>query len=64
MKHLSIIAIFKDPRQLMKYPCCQTEDMENRTFIASEIKKRLTEKYIRYYRMISQQPLPNNQVPH
>lgn len=63
MKHLSIIAIFKDPRQLMKYPCCQTEEMENRTFIASEIKKRLTEKYIRYYRQLYPGPTPNNQVP-
>lgn len=63
MKHLSIIAIFKDPRQLMKYSCCQTEDMENRTFIASEIKKRLTEKYIRYYRSLYPGPSPNNQIP-
>lgn len=63
MKHLSIIAIFKDPRQLLKYPCCQTEDMENRTFIAAEIKKRLTEKYIRYYRQLYPGPSPNNQIP-
>lgn len=62
-KRISIIAIFKDPRQLMQYECCANEDMENRTFIAGEIKKRLTEKYIRYFRALYPQPSPNNQVP-
>ena len=63
IKRISIIAIFKDPRQLLKYECCAHEDMENRTFIAAEIKKRLTEKYIRYYRQLYPGPATNNQVP-
>lgn len=63
IQKLSIIAIFKDPRQLMQYSCCAGEDLENRSFIAAEIKKRLTEKYIRYYRQLYPGPTPNNQVP-
>lgn len=62
VKKLSIIAIFKDPRQLMQYGCCAGEDIENRTFIAAEIKKRLTEKYLRYYKLIQTPPVPNNQI--
>ena len=63
LKYISIIAIFKDPRQLTKFSCCGDDDLENYTFLASEIKKRLTEKKLRYYRMFYSNPTPNNQVP-
>lgn len=63
LKVLSVIAIFKDPRQLENYECCVGEDLENYTFISAEIKKRLTEKKIRYYRQLYFPILPNNQVP-
>ena len=63
LKRISVIAIFKDPRQLEQYDCCKGDDIENYTFISTEIKKRLTEKYIRYYRSLGAQPTPNNQVP-
>jgi len=36
-----MIAIFKDPRQLMEYDCCMGDDIENYSFISTEIKKRL-----------------------
>lgn len=62
IKKVSAIAIFKDPRQLMDYDCCKGDDIENYTFLAAEIKKRLTEKKIRYYRQFYQGPTPNNQV--
>ena len=62
LKRLSIIAIFKDPRQLEEFDCCQ-EELNNMTFIDTEIKKRLTEKKLRYYRSFPQQIQPNNQVP-
>jgi hypothetical protein len=62
VKKISIIAIFKDLRQLSYYNCCDNEDLENRSFIAAEIKKRLTEKKLRYYRNLLQSPQPNNQV--
>lgn len=62
-KKISIIGIFKDPRQLSQYSCCSGDDLENYTFISTEIKKRLTEKKIRYYRQLYQGPTPNNQTP-
>ena len=62
LKRLTIIGIFKDLRQLDNYGCC-TEDLNNMTFIDTEIKKRLTEKKLRYYRQFVQPPYPNNQVP-
>ena len=62
LKRLSIIAIFKDPRQLEEFDCCR-EELNNMTFIDTEIKKRLTEKKLRYYRSFPQQIQPNNQVP-
>lgn len=62
LKRLSIIGIFKDLRQLDNYGCCQ-EELNNMNFIDQEIKKRLTELKIRYYRQLLAQPHPNNQVP-
>ena len=58
---VSITAIFKDLRQLEKYGCCTELKDDNMTFINNEIKKRLTEKKIRYYRALSPQNLPNDQ---
>ena len=46
--NVSITALFKDLRQLSNYECCLPDD--NMTFINNEIKKRVTEKKIRYYR--------------
>jgi hypothetical protein len=62
LKRLTIIGIFKDLRQLDNYGCCQ-DDLNNMTFIDTEIKKRLTEKKLRYYRSFLQSPHPNDQVP-
>jgi hypothetical protein len=52
IKMITAVIIPKDPRQLEDYDCCTTEDVDNMTFINAEIKKRLTEKYIRYYRQL------------
>lgn len=62
LKKISVIAIFKDPRQLLQYDCCANEELDNYSFVSTEIKKRLTEKKIRYYRALLMQPQPNNQV--
>ena len=59
LNRVSISAIFKDLRQLQEFGCC-TED-DNMTFINNEIKKRLSEKYIRYYKQLAPPNLPNNQ---
>lgn len=58
---VSITAIFKDLRQLSNYECCTELKDDNMTFINNEIKKRLIEKKIRYYRALAPQNLPNDQ---
>ena len=63
LKKVSVIAIFKDPRQLEQYSCCNGDDLENYSFISAEIKKRLTEKKIRYYRQLASPITPNTQAP-
>lgn len=61
LKQVSITAIFKDPRQLENYSCCVDMQDENFTFIDNEIKRRLTEKKIRYYKNLALPNLPNDQ---
>ena len=61
LKVVSISAIFKDLRQLDNYSCCTDLQDDNMTFINNEIKKRVTEKKIRYYRQFSPSNTPNNQ---
>lgn len=58
---LSVSAVFKDPRQLYDYACCGREMFDNKTFIDAEVQKRLTEKYIRYYRQMATANTPNDQ---
>ena len=56
---ISITAIFKDLRQLERYSCC-TED-NNMSFIDTEVKKRLTQKKLLYYRQYAPMNKPNDQ---
>lgn len=60
LKKVSIVAIFKDPRQL-----CGCEDYEshNKSFLDAEIKRRLTEKKIKYYRQFAHPITNNDQTP-
>ncbi len=61
LEQVSITAIFKDLRQLEKYECCTELKDDNMTFINNEIKKRLTEKKIRYYKQLALPNMPNDQ---
>lgn len=61
LDRVSISAIFKDLRQLDKFECCVDLQDDNMTFINNEIKKRLTEKKIRYYRALAPNNVPNDQ---
>lgn len=63
LKSVSVIGVFKDPRQLVSYGCCSAFDINNMTFIDAEIKKRLTEKKLRYYRQLAAPITPNTQEP-
>lgn len=62
IKQVSITAVFKDPRQLEKYGCCQQLNDDNFSFINNEIKRRLTEKKLRFYRQFQAPLLPNDQT--
>ena len=70
LKSVSVIAIFKDPRQLEEYQCnCQEESsvdsetqMDNNfNFLDIAIKERLTKQKLYYYRQVAPPVLPNDQ---
>lgn len=65
IKQVSVIAIFKDLRQLEEFQCgCEGEQLfadSNFNFIDTLIKDRLTQQKLRYYRQYAQPILPNDQ---
>lgn len=61
IKQVSVVAIFKDPRQLEQFGCCTEFGDDNFSFINNEIKKRLTMKKIQYYRQLATGVAPNDQ---
>lgn len=70
IKQVSVIGIFKDPRQLEDYQCnCQDEEFQekdtqmdnNFNFIDIAIKERLTKLKLYYYRQQAAPLLPNDQ---
>lgn len=64
LKQLSVVMIPKDARQLELYSCCDLEPLNDSTsFLNTEIKKRIIEKKIRYYRQFATPILPNDQIP-
>ena len=64
LKQISAVMIPKDVRQLELYSCCDFEEINDvKSFLNTEIKKRIIEKKIRYYRQFQAQLLPNDQTP-
>lgn len=66
IKQVSVIAVFKDPRQLEEVQCCgnpqeQTQLDNNFNFLDIIIKDRLTQQKLRYYRQYAAPVLPNDQ---
>lgn len=61
IRQVSVVAIFKDPRQLEMYKCCSELGDDNFSFVNNEIKKRLTMKKIQYYRQLATGVHPNDQ---
>lgn len=55
---ISIVAIWKDPRSLLDYQIDNEDEILNWSHISAEIIKRMTEKYLRYYRQLYQPPTP------
>lgn len=61
VKQISIVAVFKDPRQLKQYQCC-SEDMDNNiSFVDQLIKDKLTKDKVTYYKQLQTPIIPNNQ---
>ena len=65
VQQVSIVAVFKDPRQLRQYSCCNTEDLNgpdvNDSFIDHLIREKLTKEKLYYYRQTAAKIVPNNQ---
>lgn len=62
LKYVSVIAVFKDPRQLEQYSCCQDLEDDNFSFLNSMIKETLTQKKLSYYRQSPPPMAPNDQT--
>lgn len=65
LKQVSITAVFKDPRQLNQYRCCNLDELNgpdvNTSFVDQLVKDKLTKEKLYYYRQ-AQAPLkPNTQ---
>ena len=63
VKNISILAVFKDPRQIEQFNCCDRSEYLDLGSVSNEIKKRLVEQKLRYYRGANAQVLPNTQTP-
>lgn len=65
ISEISIIAAFKDPRQLKHYNCCNIEELEgpdtNMSFIDQLVKDKLTKEKLYFYRQVAAQNKPNTQ---
>lgn len=61
IKQVSVVAVFKDPRQLVDFGCCSDENLDNDTFINKEIKLRLTQEKLKFYRQLASPLKPNTQ---
>jgi hypothetical protein len=53
--------VFKDPRQLDYYNCCQEASDDNLSYLTQLIKERLTAEKIKYYKTLSAPLKPNTQ---
>lgn len=69
IKQISVVGLFKDPRQIERYYCCKSEDDftltgsdDNMSYISQLVKERLTAEKIRYYRQLSMPVKPNDQT--
>lgn len=65
LEKISVSAIFKDPRDLEDYLCCDYdfENLQNLNFIDTEAIDTVVNKYLKYYRQLYPQPQQNNQAP-
>ena len=65
VKYISVIALFQDPRKLLEWDCCSEnpEAYLECGILSDEIIRRLTEKYMRWYKQLATPVTPNTQMP-
>lgn len=63
LRRLTVIGIFKDPRQVESLSCCEFTEADNMTWLVSEIKSSLITKKLKTYKPYIPQPVPNTQNP-
>lgn len=65
VKYISVIALFQDPRRLLEWDCCSEnpESYLDCGILSDEIIKRMTEKYLRWYRSLAAPVTNNDQMP-
>lgn len=63
LERITVIAIFKDPRQVEELSCCEFTDADNLSWIVTEVKQSLIQKKLKYYRQLYPQPQPTNLIP-
>ena len=65
LEQVSVVGVFKDPRQLVKYSCCNNNELvgpdTNMSFIDQLVKDKLTKEKIYYYRQLQVPRLQNDQ---
>lgn len=65
LEQVSIVGVFKDPRQLNRYMCCNLDELNgpdvNNSYIDQLIKDKLTKEKLYYYRQLQPNSLPNDQ---
>lgn len=67
VKQVTIQALFKDPRQIFLYGCCEdtfeTDDLRhNMSFMDRECMDIVTNKFIYYYKKFRENDMPNDQT--
>ena len=64
LSNVTIVAIFKDLRQVKEMFNCEDIDIDNMNFIDNEVRRRLIEKKVRWYRQLAPPIVsPNDQTP-
>ena len=65
LEQVSIVGVFKDPRQLNRYMCCNLDELNgpdvNNSYIDQLIKDKLTKEKLYYYKQMQPKSLPNDQ---
>lgn len=65
LKQVSVVAVFKDPRQLKQYGCCNQDELigpdVNTSYLDELIRDKLVKEKLYYYRQASTPTKPNTQ---